>query len=143
VFGAYALSDGVLALIMALSVRGVAGFGSLLVCHVRSGQSYPSPARSLMTPIDPEPVPLTVTSSRSRCHAVPDRRRPDTREKRARIVLNEMFFCRRDLGMHVWKRPPRCRRLEQIFASVQRFCAAQPLTDDCTAVELTYVGNRK
>ena len=45
VFGAYALSDGVLALIMALSVRGVAGFGSLLVCHVRSGQSYPSPAR--------------------------------------------------------------------------------------------------
>jgi Stage II sporulation protein E (SpoIIE) len=25
---------------------------------------------------------------------------------------------------------------EQIFASVQRFCAAQPLTDDCTAVEL-------
>jgi phosphoserine phosphatase RsbU/P len=33
--------------------------------------------------------------------------------------------------------------LEQIFASVQRFCAAQPLTDDCTAAELTYVGNRK
>jgi hypothetical protein len=32
VFGAYALSDGVFALIMALSVRGVAGFGSLLVC---------------------------------------------------------------------------------------------------------------
>lgn len=33
VFGAYALSDVVLALIMALSVRGVAGFGSLLVCR--------------------------------------------------------------------------------------------------------------
>ena len=33
VFGAYALSHGVLALIMALSVRGVCGFGSLLVCR--------------------------------------------------------------------------------------------------------------
>jgi uncharacterized membrane protein HdeD (DUF308 family) len=40
VFGAYALSDGVLALIMALSVRGVASFGSLLVCR-QLGQSYP------------------------------------------------------------------------------------------------------
>jgi hypothetical protein len=65
VFGAYALSDGVLALIMALSVRGVAGFGSLLVC----------------------------------------------RQLRAELSV--------------------------------RFCAALPFTDDCTAVELTYVGNRK
>jgi len=32
----------------------------------------------------------------------------------------------------------------QLLAELSvRFCTAQPFTDDCTAVELTYVGNRK
>jgi hypothetical protein len=30
--------------------------------------------------------------------------------------------------------------LDQMLASVHQFCAAQPLNDDCTVVELTYVG---